>query len=268
MDERLQKIIARWGIASRRHAEEMIVEGRVRVNGSTAHLGQKVDPSRDRVEIDRRPVQPSQHPQPIYLLLNKPLGVVSTCADPQGRRTVLDLLPPHLRGGRGIHPVGRLDTNSSGALLLTNDGELTFRLTHPRYHVPKTYRVVVQGNPPESALERWRQGILLSGKKTLPAKVRRLGKRRSSQTVLEVILCEGRNRQIRRVAESLGYPVVGLHRTAIGPVHLDPTGKLELPRGHYRPLETSEVRFLKHRVDLETVSVSGNLAVDLEEDGV
>jgi 23S rRNA pseudouridine2605 synthase len=268
MDERLQKIIAGWGIASRRHAEEMIAAGRVRVNGDTAHLGQKVDPNRDRVEIDGNPVRPSRPPQPIYLLLNKPLGVVSTCADPQGRRTILDLLPDPLRGGLGIHPVGRLDTNSSGALLLTNDGELTFRLTHPRYHVPKTYRVVVRGNPPESILERWRHGISLSGKKTLPAKVRRLGKRRSSQTVLEVILCEGRNRQIRRVAECLGYPVVQLHRTAIGPIDLDPTGQCELPRGHYRPLETSEVRFLKRQVCLETVSVSGNLAVDLEEHGL
>ena len=166
MEERLQKIMATWGIASRRQAEQMILAQRVRVNGNIAHLGQKANPSSDSIEVDGKPIAPSHRPVPIYLLLNKPAGVVSTCADPGGRRTVLDLLPRRLRTGQGVHPVGRLDANSTGALLLTNDGELTFRLTHPRHHVPKTYEVWVQGDPPESALEAWRGGVSLSGRKT------------------------------------------------------------------------------------------------------
>ncbi|GCE95649.1 pseudouridine synthase [Limnospira fusiformis CCALA 023] len=248
MNERLQKIISHWGVASRRHAEEMILSGRVKVNGDQAYLGQKADPKCDRIEIDGRALHPSSQPQPLYLLLNKPLGVVSTCAEPQGRKTVLDLLPRQLQVGQGLHPVGRLDTDSTGALLITNDGELTFLLTHPRYHVAKTYQVLVQGCPPESVLEQWRQGILLSGKNTLPAKVRRIGKPHGSQTLLEVVLREGRNRQIRRVAEALGYPVVQLHRTAIGPIYLNSTGKPELASGEYRSLKNSEVHLLKNRV--------------------
>lgn len=248
MNQRLQKIIAHWGIASRRHGEEMIESGRVKVNGKLAHVGQKADPECDRIEIDGRILNPSTQPRPLYLLLNKPLDVVCTCTEPQGRKTVLDLLPRKLQAGQGLHPVGRLDSDSTGALLITNDGELTFRLTHPRYHIAKTYEVLVQGCPPESVLEQWRQGILLSGKNTLPAKVRRLRKFSGSQTLLEVVLHEGRNRQIRRVAEALGYRVVQLHRTAIGPIHLNSTGQPELPSGHYRPIETSEVHFLKDLV--------------------
>ncbi|EAW37482.1 pseudouridine synthase [Lyngbya sp. PCC 8106] len=250
MDERLQKIMATWGIASRRQAEQMILAKRVRVNGNIAHLGQKANPSSDDIEVDGKPIKPSHRPVPIYLLLNKPIGVVSTCADPGGRRNVLDLLPRRLQKGQGVHPVGRLDVDSTGALLLTNDGELTFRLTHPRHHVPKTYQVWVQGHPPESVLQAWRQGVILSSRKTLSAEVRRLQQSIDSQTLLEVILFEGRNRQIRKVAEQLGYPVVKLHRSAIGSIQLNPPGKPELAPGRYRPLTPSELEFLQNQVNL------------------
>ena len=258
MDERLQKIMAQWGIASRRHAEEMIQAGRVRVNGNIAHLGQKADPNRDQIEVDGKLIHSSRRPVPIYLLLNKPLGVVSTCLDPNGRPSVLDLLPRKLRVGEGIHPVGRLDVDSTGALLLTNDGELTFRLTHPRHFIPKTYQVWVQGNPLDSILQAWRQGVILAGRKTLPAQIRCIEQIPGDKALLEVILYEGRNRQIRRVAEQLGYPVVQLHRTAIGSIQLQPPGQPALPEGQYRSLSASEIEFLRNPVSSPLVSVPVN----------
>jgi 23S rRNA pseudouridine2605 synthase len=255
MDERLQKIMAQWGIASRRHAEEMIQAGRVRVNGNIAYLGQKADPDRDQIEVDGKRIDRNYRPVPIYLLLNKPLGVVSTCLDPNGRPSVLDLLPRKMRVGEGIHPVGRLDVDSTGALLLTNDGDLTFRLTHPRHFIPKTYQVWVQGNPPDSILQTWRQGVILAGRKTLPAQVRCLQQIPGHKALLEVILYEGRNRQIRRVAEQLGYPVIKLHRTAIGSIRLQPTGQPALPEGQYRSLSASELEFLRNPSSSPLVSV-------------
>ena len=250
MAERVQKILSQWGIASRRQAEQMILAGRVRLNGSLAHLGQKADPNTDRLEVDGRAITPANRPQLIYILLNKPAGVVSTCRDPRNRSTVLDLLPVELKQGQGIHPVGRLDAESTGALLLTNDGALTLSLTHPRYHLPKTYRVWVRGHPPESVLQLWRQGVILSGKKTLPAQVKVL-KRRSQQTLLQVVLTEGRNRQIRRLAKQLGFEVLKLHRTAIGSIQLQLPNEPVLPSGHYRFLKDFEIRFLNNRVNLE-----------------
>ncbi len=250
MAERVQKILSQWGIASRRQAEQMILAGRVRLNGSLAHLGQKADPNTDRLEVDGRAITPANRPQLIYILLNKPAGVVSTCRDPRNRSTVLDLLPVELKQGQGIHPVGRLDAESTGALLLTNDGALTLSLTHPRYHLPKTYRVWVRGHPPESVLELWRQGVILSGKKTLPAQVKVL-KRRSQQTLLQVVLTEGRNRQIRRLAKQLGFEVLKLHRTAIGSIQLQLPNEPGLPSGHYRFLKDFEIHFLNNRVNLK-----------------
>ncbi|EGJ35628.1 MULTISPECIES: pseudouridine synthase [Moorena] len=243
MEERVQKILSQWGIASRRRAEKMIAAGQVRLNGTTVHLGQKADPETDVIEVDGKPINPYQRPQSIYLLLNKPAGVVSTCRDSRNRPTVIDLLPDKLTKGQGIHPVGRLDADSTGALLLTNDGELTFRLTHPSHHIPKTYQVWVRGNPPESVLQTWREGVNLLGKKTLPAQVRVL-KRKGQSTLLEVVLTEGRNRQIRRVAQLLSYPVIHLHRTAIGPIKLNLPGEPILPCGDYRALNDVEVSFL------------------------
>lgn len=247
MEERLQKILAQWGIASRRQAEAMILAGRVQCNGIVAELGQKANPESDIIEVDGKPIQPLYRPKPIYLLLNKPVGVVSTCDDPPGRPTVMHLLPTKLQKGQGIHPVGRLDVDSTGALLLTNDGELTFALTHPRHNIPKTYHVVVQGHPPESVLQQWRHGVVLDGRKTRPAQVRLLA-RDDNQTTLEIILREGRNRQIRRMTQQLGYPVVYLHRTAIGTIQLNPPKAAALPVGCYRPLNQFELRYLQDQI--------------------
>ncbi|HAC66061.1 MAG TPA: pseudouridine synthase [Cyanothece sp. UBA12306] len=243
-EERVQKILSQWGIASRRKAETLILAGRVKVNGHQVQLGDKVDPHRDRLEVDGKFIKPDQKPESLYLLLHKPLGVVSTCDDPQNRPTVLDLLPKNLAQGMGVHPVGRLDFNSTGALLLTNDGELTLKLTHPRYHLPKIYEVVVDGNISETSLQQWRAGVMLIGKKTLPAQVKVIS-RNHQQTCLQVILTEGRNRQIRRIVEQFGFHVLRLHRSAIGSITLNPPHESSLPSGHYRFLNASEISFLK-----------------------
>ena len=248
MDERLQKILSQWGIASRRQAEEMIVAGRVKVNGKIVQLGEKAKPDLDKIEVDGLPIRPENRPEPIYLLLNKPMGVISTCLEPRKRSNVLDILNAELRNGTGIHPVGRLDADSTGALLLTNDGRVTYGLTHPKYCLSKTYQVWVEGHPQELILKLWRQGIVLSGKKTLPAKVKVLKECKSSQTLLEVVLFEGRNRQIRRVAQKLGHPVLKLHRTAIGQIKLQLPGESVLPMGHYRPLREFEIKFLGDQI--------------------
>lgn len=244
MPERVQKILSQWGIASRRQAEQMILDGRVRLNGVVAELGQKADPACDRVEVDGQVIQATERPQLIYLLLNKPAGIISTCDDPHDRRTVLELLPKSLRQGQGLHPIGRLDVESTGAILLTNDGELTHYLTHPRHHIPKTYEVWVNGEVSRSVLQHWREGVMLDHRKTLPASVDVL-RRTLSSTLLRIILREGRNRQIRRVAEQLGHPVLQLHRSAIGDIQLHSSGKSALAAGQYRPLEDFEIRELK-----------------------
>ncbi|MEH1887102.1 pseudouridine synthase [Nostoc sp.] len=251
MEERVQKILAQWGIASRREAEEMIRHSRVRINGVLAHLGQKVDPQKDAIAIDGKTVSEKQRPALIYLLLHKPAGVVSTCYDPHRRKTVLDLLPKELRKGSGIHPVGRLDADSTGALILTNDGNLTFGLTHPRHSISKTYHVVVKGHPPEAVLQMWREGMVLEGRKTRAAKVH-LIERRAEQSFLEIVLQEGRNRQIRRIAQQLGYPVIKLHRTAIGPIQLQTPKEPLLSEGKYRSLNDYEIHFLQDRITQPT----------------
>ncbi|MEA5553527.1 pseudouridine synthase [Anabaena cylindrica UHCC 0172] len=247
MEARVQKIISQLGIASRREAEEMIKQSRVQINGILAHLGQKVDPQRDTICIDGKPVCQSQRPSLIYLLLHKPSGVLSTCDDPQGRPTVLELLPPKLQKGLGLHPVGRLDADSTGALILTNDGDLTFTLTHPSHNISKTYHVVVKGNPPEAVLGMWRRGVVLEGRKTRPAKIC-LIENLANQSKLEIILQEGRNRQIRRVAEQLGYPVIQLHRTAIGSIQLQTSKSGFLGLGEYRHLTPEEIIFLNKQI--------------------
>jgi len=247
MGVRLQKIISQWGIASRRQAEEMIKLERVRVNGVLAHLGQKVNPETDTITVDGKTVSTSERPISTYLLINKPPGVVSTCYDPQGRPTVLDLLPDDLRFGQGIHPVGRLDADSTGALILTNDGDLTFKLTHPRHNISKTYRVLVKGHPPEETLQVWRKGVFLDKRKTRAAIIRLLDKK-AGNSYLEVVLKEGRNRQIRRVAEQLGYPVIQLHRTAIGSIELQLSKKEYLSEGRFRYLTDKEILYLNSTI--------------------
>jgi len=244
--ERVQKILSQWGIASRRQAEKMMLAGRVQVNGEVAVLGQKINLQRDRVTVDGEPITLQERPENLYLLINKPLGVVSTCWDPQNRQTVLDLLPNSLQKKQGLHPVGRLDINSTGALLLTNDGDLTLHLTHPRYHLPKTYEVWVENHPPQSVLKRWRNGIILDEQKTLPAQIKVL-KREHQRTLLAVILTEGKNRQIRRVAEQLGFPVLMLHRSAIGTIYLNGKDRSLSRPGSYRFLTPQEVNYLKQQ---------------------
>ncbi len=253
MAERVQKVLSQWGVASRRKAETMILAGRIKINGQTAKLGDKVDLATDILCVDGKAVETRQRPQLFYLLLNKPPGVVSTCVDPQNRFTVIDLLPANLKQGTGIHPVGRLDFASSGALILTNDGDLTLGLTHPRYHLPKTYLVDLDHPLTQADLKLWSQGIKLDGRKTLPAKIR-LVHSCKCDTTIEIILTEGRNRQIRRVAAQLGYQVLRLHRLAIGSITLNFCDNLKLPQGQYRHLETNEVNLLKNSFNLNLLN--------------
>ena len=228
--QRLQKLIAAAGLCSRRTAEAWIEAGRVNVDGQVSTLGDQADPDSQVIQVDGRPLCPRR--EPTVLLINKPPGVISTCRDPRGRSTVLDLLPRPLR--QGLHPVGRLDADSRGALLLTDQGELTLRLTHPRFDHAKTYRVWVEGTPLDTTLQRWRRGVSLDGTRTRSAEVRVL-QRRSDRTLLEVVLLEGRNRQIRRVADLLGHPVLDLQRVAIAGLRLGP-----LPEGRWRHLSRGE----------------------------
>ena len=234
MRQRLQKLMSAAGHCSRRQAEELLRQGRVDVNGTIAALGDQADPETDLICVDGTPL--ARVTEERVLLLNKPPGVISSCHDPQGRETVLDLIPAELR--RGLHPVGRLDADSRGALLLSNQGELTLKLTHPRYAHNKTYRVTVTGTPDHSKLERWRQGMELDGSRTLPASVKLLHSKHGHST-LEVILREGRNRQIRRIASLLGHSVLDLQRVAIAGLAL---GSME--EGCWRELSRQEWRSL------------------------
>ena len=237
--QRLQKLIAAAGLCSRRTAEAWIEAGRVNVDGQVSTLGDQADPDSQVIQVDGRPLCPRR--EPTVLLINKPAGVISTCRDPRGRSTVLDLLPRQLR--QGLHPVGRLDADSRGALLLTDQGELTLRLTHPRFDHAKTYRVWVEGTPLDTTLQRWRRGVSLDGTRTRSAEVRVL-QRRSDRTLLEVVLLEGRNRQIRRVADLLGHPVLDLQRVAIAGLRLGP-----LPEGRWRHLSRGEWQPLLDQVE-------------------
>ncbi len=231
--ERLQKLIAGSGLCSRRQAETLLRQGQVKVNGAVATLGDQADLGVDLIAIAGHPLPAP--PAPLTLLLHKPAGVLCTCSDPQGRPTVLDLLPERWRHHSGLHPVGRLDADSRGALLLSNDGRLTLRLTHPRYGHRKTYRVWVEGQPSSDTLQSWRRGVPLDGVASAPVELRTLKRSRHS-TLLEVIMGEGRNRQIRRTADLLGHPVRDLLRVAIGPVALGP-----LQEGQWRCLHPDQL---------------------------
>jgi 23S rRNA pseudouridine2605 synthase len=238
--ERLQKFLARAGVASRRHAEALIEAGRVRVNGQVVtQLGTKIQPGKDKVQVDGRVVQaPATH---IYLLLHKPENVVTTASDPQGRQTVLDLLPPELQAQRPF-PVGRLDLDSEGLLLLTNDGEFALHLTHPRYEQEKEYHALVQGRPAQAALEMLRRGVLLPGEKrpTAPARVQFLRAGQSGTSWIAVTLHEGRKRQVRRMLAAVGHQVERLIRVRVGPLRLG-----DLPPGRWRALTADEVKRLR-----------------------
>ena len=238
MQQRLQKLIAAAGIASRRHGEELIVAGEVTVNGKiVSALGAKADPETDHIKVKGRLINPLlQKHEHVYILLNKPKGYLSSMADPEGRPLVTDLIPSRL--GR-LHPVGRLDFNTEGLLLLTNDGEFTNLITSARNRIAKVYEVKVKGVPPESAIERLRRGIAIGkGERTAPAEVRKLREIKANSW-FEVALHEGRNQQIRRMFDAVGHSVVKLRRTRIGT--LDDKG---LPLGKWRRLKEIEVKRL------------------------
>jgi 23S rRNA pseudouridine2605 synthase len=230
--ERLQKVLARAGFGSRRACEELIDAGRVTVNGEVATLGRRIDPAADRIEVDGVAV-PSA-PGLVYYLLNKPPGVVTTASDPQGRPTVVDLVP----GSPRVFPVGRLDFHTEGLLLLTNDGELANGLAHPRRGVEKEYLAEVEGIPGRAALRRLRDGVMLDDGPTAPARVR-LVQPQAGGAALEIVIHEGRNRQVRRMCEAVGHPVRRLVRTRIGPL----TDRRLAP-GAWRALTLAEVRDL------------------------
>lgn len=227
--ERLHKFLSRAGVASRRQAEEMILAGKVTVNGRVvADLGVKIDPDTDRVQVEGKRV--GLPPPPLTFMLHKPYGCVSTTRDPQGRRTVMDFAPRDV--GR-LYPVGRLDYDATGLMLLTNDGDLAQRLTHPRYEVPRTYRVTVEGEVGQPALERLAGGIEVDGR-PVSTQVRLL-KKGSGKSILEVMVWEGRYHLIKRLLEGVGHPVLKLKRMAFGPLRLG-----RLPRGACRPLTRQE----------------------------
>jgi 23S rRNA pseudouridine2605 synthase len=227
--ERLQKILARAGFGSRRASEALIAAGRVRVNGEVAVLGDRADPETDRIEVDGAVV--GIRPGLVHYLINKPAGVVTTASDPQGRPTVVGLVPAEPR----VFPVGRLDADTEGMLLLTNDGELAHRLTHPSFGVDKEYLADVEGRPTRGALRRLREGIELEDGPTAPAKVSLVGDR-----LLRITIHEGRKRQVRRMCEAVGLPVRRLVRVRIGPI-----ADRRLAPGKWRALEPDEVRALE-----------------------
>jgi 23S rRNA pseudouridine2605 synthase len=238
-EERLQKVLAHAGVASRRASETLIEQGRVTVNGQTVTvLGFKVDPRRDVIAVDgQRLSRPSE--KLVYLILNKPKDVLTTASDDRGRRTVMDLVEVEER----VYPVGRLDLKSEGLVLLTNDGELAEKLTHPRSHVEKEYQVLVAGRPTTPTLARWRRGeIEVEGQPSERAVVERL-KIEGDNTWLKIILTEGRKRQIREVGQALGHRVLRLERVRIGPIKLG-----HLKPGKWRHLKPAEVEQLKRSV--------------------
>lgn len=238
MWERLQKVLAHAGVASRRKCEEIIRQGRVAVNGQVVtELGTQVDPERDNITVDGRRISVTE--EYTYIVLHKPVGVITTADDPWGRPAVLDLVDVETR----VYPVGRLDANSEGLVLLTNDGTLTHQLTHPSFEHPKEYHVLVAGRPAKMALERLRAGVRLENGMTAPAQVGVL-RREGKDTWLRMILHEGRKRQIRRMADAVGHPVRRLIRVGIGPIRLG-----DLAPGKWRHLSRREIDQLREKVE-------------------
>ncbi|HOQ76007.1 MAG TPA: pseudouridine synthase [Thermoclostridium sp.] len=228
---RLQKYLSRCGIASRRHAEDMIREGRIKVNGVTVtEMGTTVSPG-DLVECDGEPVAPGE--KPVYIMLNKPAGYVTTVSDPEGRKTVMDLTDGV---NERVYPVGRLDYDTEGLLILTNDGDFAYRNTHPKHQVSKTYIAEVEGEPSRETLQKLRDGVMLDGRPTSPAKVE-LIRQKKRCAVLRITIHEGRNRQVRRMCEAVGHPVRSLKRVAIGGLRLG-----SLKPGEWRYLSAKELK--------------------------
>ena len=239
MDVRLQKLIAAAGIASRRHAEELIAAGKVTVNGEIVkELGVKADPEKDHIKVNGKLINPQlRSREKVYVVLNKPKGYLSSVSDPEGRPLVTELLPPSL--GR-LHPVGRLDFNTEGLLLLTNDGEFTNFITAARNQVEKAYEVKVKGVPTDAAIERLRRGVTLDdGTRTAPAKITKLDETQTNAWY-EVMLHQGRNQQIRRMFELIGHSVLKLRRVRIGSLRDD-----KLKPGYWRFLSPGEVKAIR-----------------------
>ena len=235
---RLQRALARAGVASRRAAEELIEAGKVRVDGKVATLGSKVDPERQRITVSGKAVHAAERR---WLAFHKPLGVVTTASDEEGRRTVFDFVPD----SRGLTYVGRLDVMTTGLLLLTTDGDAVHRLTHPRYHIPRRYTALVHGRPTAEVAAAARQRVVVDGRAVEPAEVRvRPGK--EGRSIIDLTLQEGRNRVVRRWCEALGLKVDRLARLSYGPVRLG-----DLPPGRYRPLTPAEERALYRAIGLE-----------------
>lgn len=232
---RLQKFLAHAGVASRRAAEELIVRGKVRVNGKVVRELGTIVSTDDRVDVSGTRVR--VHTEPAYLVMHKPVSVMTTMRDPQGRRTVADLLP---KGVPRVVPVGRLDYDTSGVLLLTNDGELANVLTHPRFGVEKTYRAVVNGRLLPEEIKRLQSGVLLEEFRAGGARVKVVATRRES-SVLDITIHEGKNRQVRRMFDAVGHPVVALARLRFGPLKLG-----DLPPGQTRPLTEKELAALRN----------------------
>jgi 23S rRNA pseudouridine2605 synthase len=231
--DRLQKVLARAGLGSRRRTEEFIAAGRVTVNGEVAVLGRRVDPAHDQVALDGIPVVVDT--TLVHWLLNKPAGYVTTASDPQGRSTVLELVPSEPR----VFSVGRLDRDTEGLLILTNDGELAQLLTHPRHGVEKEYFAEVEGRPRPGAVRALREGVELDDGVTQPARVRVVQHSDEGTSALEIVVKEGRKRMVRRMCSAVGHPVRRLVRTRIGPVR-----DTKLAPGAWRELATDEVRAL------------------------
>jgi len=241
---RLQRVIAQAGLASRRAAEEMIRQGRVVVNGHVVtELGARVDPLKDKILVDRRPVLPAA--QKVHLLFYKPKNCVTTVKDPQGRKTVMDFIAD---AKVRLFPVGRLDYDAEGLIILTNDGDLAHRLQHPRFGVSKTYQVKVMGHPDEHTVGRLRDGVQLEEGKTAPADVS-VTHRLAKAAWLRIVLQQGWNRQIKRMCEAVGHPVLKIKRTEYGPLKVG-----RLTGGTYRILKSFEIDQLYRLVQLDGVS--------------
>ncbi|CAG7641586.1 pseudouridine synthase [Paenibacillus allorhizosphaerae] len=234
--ERLQKVLAEAGIASRRKCEELITAGRVEVNDRVVTvLGVKVDPAQDLIKVDGRPIRRESK---VYVLFNKPKGVITSAQDPEGRKTVTDFFK--ILKER-IYPIGRLDYDTEGLLLLTNDGEFAHLLTHPKHHVPRTYLATVKGVPHGTALDKLKSGIKLEDGMTAPAEVDYHDiDPQKNETVVKITIFEGRNRQVRRMFDAIHHPVIKLKRVQFGPLQLS-----GVPRGKHRHLTPQEVRELR-----------------------
>jgi 23S rRNA pseudouridine2605 synthase len=239
MQERIQKVIAECGYCSRRKAEELIAARRVKVNGHLALTGQKIDPQKDIITINDQRIYFDRKREQLYLMMYKPRGYITTTSDEKGRRCVMDLLPEL---SQRVYPIGRLDVNSEGLLLFTSDGTFANDMMHPSRHVSKTYRVTVRQDVTDEIAAKLAAGVYIDGRKTAPAEVRVLTKE-ANRVVMEVVIREGRNRQVRKMCESVGLEVARLKRTAVGPLRLG-----MLKPGEVRQLTKEELRAIRAAV--------------------